>query len=253
MFFSKKFLKYTNLKHCFFSKKGGVSKGIYKSLNCGYGSKDAKSNVRKNLKIISNKIGCNYKNIITMKQVHGNKVIYINKNFKINKKLICDGILTNKKKIALGVLTADCIPILIYDRKKKIIGAIHAGWKSAFKDIIKKTLKKLSHFKSKKKDLIVSIGPCISEKSYMVNIDLYKKFINKNKNNKIYFKKTKNNKFLFNLRKFVSFQFRKNNVKNIEHINRDTFGEEKNFYSYRRSLFKKELDYGRNISIIMIN
>ena len=105
---------------------------------------------------------------------------------------------------------------------------------------------------SEKKNLIASIGPCISQKNYEVGVNFYKKFLTKQKINKKFFKK-KNKKYLFNLRKFVEYQFIKNNIKNIDHIKQDTFANKKNFYSYRRSLFKKEVDYGRNISIIMIN
>ena len=252
MFFSKKLLKTLDIKHCFFSKKNGVSKGIYKSLNCGYGSNDNKINIKKNLKIVARKIKCKYENIITMKQVHGNKIIYLSSKQKIKKRLVCDSILTNKKRLAIGVLTADCVPILIFDKKKKIIGAVHAGWKGAYKNIITKTIKKFLKIGSKKKNLLVSIGPCISQKNYEVGTEFFKKFLLKEKKNKIFFKKKKN-KYLFNLRKFVNYQFTKNNINNIDHIKRDTFSDTKNFYSYRRSLFKKEANYGRNISIIMIN
>jgi len=252
MFHSKLLKKNININHCFFSKKNGVSKGFYKSLNCGYGSNDNKKNIKKNFEIVAKKINCDYKNIITMNQVHGNKIVYLEKKIKIKKKIICDSILTNKKKVALGVLTADCVPILIFDKKKKIIGAVHAGWKGAYKDIVTKTIKKFLKIGSEKKNLIASIGPCISQKNYEVGINFYKKFLTKQKINKKFFKK-KNKKYLFNLRKFVEYQFIKNNIKNIDHIKQDTFANKKNFYSYRRSLFKKESDYGRNISIIMIN
>ncbi len=253
MFFSKKLLKNPNITHCFFSNRNGVSKNIYKSLNCGLGSKDKKLNIIKNLHIVSKKIGTKYKNLIIMKQTHSNKILFFGKNKKIKNKIICDGILTNKKRIALAVLTADCIPILIYDEKKNIIGAIHAGWRGAFKDIILKTLNKLSSLGINKKNLIVSIGPCIAQKNYEVGIDFYKKFWHKNVKNKFFFKKLKNKKYLFNLRKYVQYQFQKQGIKNIDHIKRNTFAEKNNFYSYRRSLLKSETDYGRNISVIMIN
>jgi len=119
MFFSKKLKKNLKISHCFFSNKNGVSKGIYKSLNCGLGSKDKQLNVRKNLDIACKKIGCKYKNLTLMKQVHGNKIVYLSKNHKNKSRPICDAILTDKKKIALGILTADCVPILIYDPKQK--------------------------------------------------------------------------------------------------------------------------------------
>ena len=252
MFFSENLIKKSKISHCFFSKKNGVSKNFYKSLNCGIGSGDKKTNVIKNLRIVSKKIGCKYKNIVTMRQVHSNKVLYIGKNSKIKKKIICDAILTNKKKICIGILTADCVPVLIYDPIKDIVGAIHSGWRGVYKGIIQNTLKKLLKLGSQKKNLIIAIGPCISQKNYEVGSKFFDKFLHKSKINKIFFNK-KNHKYFFNLRKYVEYQFKLNHIKNIKHINRNTFQDKKNFFSRRRSLFDNHSDYGRNISVIMIN
>ena len=111
--------KYKNISHGFFNKLGGYSTGIYKSLNCGPGSKDNKRNVNKNLRKICIKIKCSKKNLILLNQIHSNKVISINKVPK--RKLLGDALITSKKKFALGILTADCAPVFIYDSKKKII------------------------------------------------------------------------------------------------------------------------------------
>ena len=251
MFFSKNLIKKSKIKHCFFSNENGVSKNIYKSLNCGIGSKDKKKNVIKNLKIVSKKIKCNYKNIITMRQAHGKKVLFINKNLINKKKLICDAILTNQKEICISVLTADCVPILIHDPAKNIIGAVHSGWKGAYKGIIQNTIKKFLKLGSKKNDLIIAIGPCISQKNYEVDVLFYKKFLRKNKINKKFFK-IRNDMFFFNLRKYVEYQFKLSFIKNINHINLDTFDQKNNFFSRRNAISNGYKDYGRNISIIMI-
>ena len=113
--------KYKNISHGFFNKLGGYSTGIYKSLNCGPGSKDNKRNINKNLRKICIKIKCSKKNLILLNQIHSNKVISINKVPK--RKLLGDALITSKKKFALGILTADCAPVFIYDSKKKIISA----------------------------------------------------------------------------------------------------------------------------------
>ena len=248
---SKKLQKFNNIKHGFFNNVGGVSSGIYKSLNCGIGSHDNKKNVTKNLKIVSKKIGLK-KKLILLHQLHSNKVLYIGKNSKIKKKIICDAILTNKKKICIGILTADCVPVLIYDPIKGIVGAIHSGWRGVYKGIIQNTLKKLLKLGSQKKNLIIAIGPCISQKNYEVGSKFFDKFLHKSKINKIFFNKKKH-KYFFNLRKYVEYQFKLNHIKNIKHINRNTFQDKKNFFSRRRSLFDNHSDYGRNISVIMIN
>ena len=250
---SKKLKKFKNIKHGFFNRNGGKSKGIYKSLNCGPGSKDKKDDIKKNLKIVKNKLSNNSKNIFLLYQVHSNKFIYINKDSKIKKRRIkADAIITNQKKLPIGVLTADCVPILIYDNVSKIIAAIHSGWKGAYKGIIDKVIKFMLLKGSKVKNLHAAIGPCISQKSYNVKEDFVKKFIKKSKNNSIFFKK-KNNEIYFNLPGYVKSQLKSNKISNIDHINIDTFDFKNNFFSARRSLRLKHDDYGRNISIIMIN
>ena len=116
MIVSKKLKKFNKIKHGFFNRKGGVSSGIYSSLNCGIGSKDKKKNVLKNLKIVSKKIGCSQKKLVLLNQTHSNKFSFIGSNFKFNKKRIkADALITNVKNLALSILTADCAPILFYD------------------------------------------------------------------------------------------------------------------------------------------
>jgi len=164
MFKSKLLNKFDEIEHGFFNSKGGFSKGIYESLNCGIGSKDLKKNVVRNLEKVAKQINTTKQNIILLNQVHSNKVINVRDIFKIRR--IGDGLITNRKKLALGILTADCAPILIFDPKKKIIAALHAGWKGAFKDIIGKTINKLNQKGSKSKDLIAVVCPCIYIKNY---------------------------------------------------------------------------------------
>ena len=249
---SKKLSKYKTISHGFFDKKGGHSKGIYKSLNCGIGSSDSKKNVRNNLKIVCKKINCSFKKLILLNQIHSDKFYFINKNFKFNKKkLKGDALITNVKNIAIGVLTADCVPILIYDKNLKIISIIHAGWKGAYIGIIEKVVKFLINHGSDSKDLIAIIGPGISQKIYEIQKNFKDKFLKKDKKNKIFFKLIKN-KTYFSLNKYIYSQLKKLGVNNLEIINKNTFDPKNNFFSARRSIRDKENDYGRNISVIMI-
>jgi len=186
---SKKLTKFQEIKHGFFNKKGGKSEGIYKSLNCGIYSSDTKKNVRSNLKIVCKKINCSSRKLILLNQIHSNKFHFIGKNFKFKKKkLKGDALITNVKNIAIGVLTADCVPVLIYDKNLKIISAIHAGWKGAYIGIIKKVIKFLLKSGSNSKDLIAVIGPGISQKNYEIQKEFKDKFLKKDKQNKIFFK-----------------------------------------------------------------
>ena len=246
---SKLISKYKNISHGFFNKLGGYSNGIYKSLNCGTGSKDNKNNINKNLKKICRKIKCTKTKLVLLNQTHSNKVFSIKKIPK--KKPIGDALITSKSKYALGILTADCAPVFIFDPKKNIISAIHAGWKGAYKKIIYKSIDELKKKGSNVKDLIVVVGPCISKYNYEIKKDFLSKFIKQNKKNIRFFSFNKK-KIFFSLNEYIRSQLKNIGVKNIEIINKDTYLRKNNFFSYRRSLKNKYYDYGRNISVIMI-
>jgi len=252
MFFSKKLRKFKNIKHCFFSRKNGVSKGVYESLNCGTGSNDNKENVFKNLEIISNKIDCSKDSLITLNQKHTNQVIYFKNETSVKNKLTADAIVSEVKNVGIGILTADCAPVLFYDPKKKIIGCAHSGWKGALNGIIKNTVKKFNELNSSNNDLIAVVGPCISKKNYKVKEDFINKFVSYENNNEIFFEKIDNGKFLFDLRGFINKEILNSGIKNIENLEMDTFSEKEFFYSYRRSVLNKEKDYGRCISVILM-
>ena len=222
-------------------------------MNCGLGSSDKKKNVLKNLETISNKIKVKSKKIILLNQIHSNKFYYINKNLKLNNiKFEGDALITNRRNTPIAVLTADCAPILIHDDNKKMIAAIHAGWKGAYKDIVKKVIKFMIKKGCSPQNITAVIGPCISVNNYQVRKDFIKKFVKKDKKNIIFFKKTKDKNY-FNLNKYIHFQLKSLNIKKIDVINKDTFTTKNNFFSARRSISRNENDYGRNISIIMIN
>ena len=232
---------------------GGKSKGIYKSLNCGLGSKDKKRNVKKNLEIIKRKMGKKTKNIFLVHQIHSNKFIFIDKNYRFKKeKIKADAIITNQEKLPIAVLTADCVPLLLFDSQKKMMAAIHAGWKGAYKGIINKVIKFMLKKGCKRKNMIVAIGPSISQKNYNVQQDFKNKFVKKHKKNKIFFK-NKNKKIYFDLPNYVKSEVKSNKINKIDMINIDTYDKKNNFFSARQSLKSNYDDYGRNISIIMIN
>ncbi len=253
MIISKKLLKQKKIIHGFFNMKGGKSRGIYKSLNCGPGSKDKKTNIKANLKIVKDRICKKSKQIFLLNQIHSNKFIFISENFRLNKKRIkADAIITDKSKHPIAVLTADCAPILLYDNKRNMIAAIHAGWRGAFKGIIKRVLTFMIKKGCKKNNITAVVGPCISQNSYNVGDDFKKKFLKKDKNNKKFFIKKKNIIY-FNLPNFIKSELKSNKITKIDMINIDTFNKRNNFFSARRSLRLKHDDYGRNISIIMIN
>ena len=250
MLISNKLKKQKKIKHFFFSRKKGFSKGVYRSLNCGLGSKDSKFRIKKNLNFVSKKLQIKEKNLKLMYQTHSNKVSIITRKNLGKKRFHSDAMITTLKGIGIGVLTADCVPILLYENKKKIVGCIHAGWRGAFLGIIENTIKKISKI-NPNSNIIACVGPCIGKKNYEIDNKFYKKFITQSKKNRIYFSPGRTNKKLFDLRKFVYEKLKRLNVK-IDNLKYDTFQDKNNFFSYRRSKKLKELDFGRNISAIVL-
>jgi YfiH family protein len=232
---------------------GGKSTGIYKSLNCGLGSSDSKSNILKNLAIVEKKINSNAKKIILLNQIHSNKFYYIDKKSKFNDiKFDGDALITNRSNTPIGVLTADCAPILIFDPKNKMAAVIHAGWKGAYKGVVKRVVKFMIKKGCSVNNITAVIGPCISLKNYEVKQNFIKKFIKKDVKTKIFFKNI-GGKNYFSLNKYIAYQLKNLDIKIIDDINKDTFNIKNNFFSARRSNSYNENDYGRNISVIMIN
>ena len=179
--------------------------------------------------------------------------MFIDKNYNLGKKTVkADAIITDQKNLPIAVLTADCTPLLFYDKKRKMIAAVHAGWKGAFKGIIKKVINFMLKKGCQKKNIIAAIGPSIAQKNYEVKTKFMNKFIKNHKKNKIFFK-FKNDLIFFDLQKYIKSQLKFLKINKIDMINTDTFDKKNNFFSARRSLSLKHDDYGRNISIIMIN
>ena len=252
MFFSKKLQKFENLKHCFFSRKNGFSKGCYASLNCGLGSGDKKENVLKNLNFVCQKIGCKDESLITLNQTHSNEVVYFENESSVKNKLTGDAIVTKIKNIGIGILSADCAPILLYDPQKEIIGCIHSGWKGALNGIINNTIAKFEELNSKIENLIAIVGPCIGKESYEVKINFYEKFVDRNLKYAEFFNKISDERYIFDLRRFINNEIYNLNIKNIENIAMNTFLKKEFFFSHRRSCLNKEQDYGRCISVILM-
>ena len=238
-----------NLKaftHGFFKRKGGVSKGIYNSLNCGMSSKDKKGNIIKNRKMISESLNFNINKLIVANQSHSNKVKILN---KFESDIDCDAMISLSNKIILGVLTADCCPILVGHKKKYISAVIHLGWKGLFNDILENFLYKIKTLEININDLIFALGPCIGFNSFEVGHDFKKKFIIKDKLSKEFFTTVKN-KIYFDLRGYAKFVLIKLGFSNIWCSSDDTYKKFNDYFSYRYSIHNKFTDYGRMLSVI---
>ena len=239
-----------NFKHGFFKRTGGVSINEFSSLNCKYNSFDSLSKVNENRKLVSNILGIKTSNLITLKQIHSSNVINIKERIE-PEEIEGDAMVTSKEGICLGILTADCAPILFGDFEKKIIGAAHAGWRGLYGGIVENTLENMIQLGAKIKNICVAIGPCIQKNNYEVGIEFYEKFIDKEKTYKKFFLK-ENNKIWFDLPGSISFKLQLLGIKNIQSLNKCTFSEKRSYFSFRRNQKNKLGDCGRMISTIKI-
>ena len=234
----------------FFSKKGGCSKKNYQSLNCNLSSDDNKGFVKKNIEIAKNNLNIKNHNLKFIKQVHSTKIVILEeKNYNLS--IEADGIITKDKKISLAILTADCAPIFIYDKKNSLICALHAGWKGCLDDIITNAIKEINKINTYKSNLFAIVGPCLNRKNFEVDQEFKNNFILKNKNYEYFFSKLiSSEKYLFDMRGLINFQLKENLVHDISNINIDTYTNKNQFFSHRRSFQEKKLPTGRMINII---
>ena len=241
------------LKHGFFTRKRGVSTGIYASMNCGYGSNDKDAHVTKNRSRVLSELNLPNFSLVTCNQVHSTEVIFVDENTILESSKRADGMVTNLTNVALGILTADCAPILFADTKFKIIGAAHAGWRGALNGIVENTIIKMVELGSKRDDIIVAVGPCIGPKSYEVGSEFVQCFIEMNSKHSRFFKSTSNKeKYKFDLRLYIHEKLKDLGIQNIHIVKHDTMTNRPLFFSYRRSIISGEHDYGRQISVIAL-
>ena len=244
-----KFVDIVNLG--FFTSKGGISKGDFNSLNCSKSNDDKKNNVSKNIKIAINALGIEKKRLKLINQIHSNKIFFINNN-NLNKDIYGDGLITENKNIALGILTADCAPIFIFDKKKSIVCCLHSGWKGALNNIVSKGIKKIKRKKIKSQNIIVIVGPCLGFNNFEVDKKFKLKFIKKNKSYQKFFKSKNRNKDIFDLRNLINFQISKEGINNVFNIRKDTYKNSHIFFSHRRATHQNKIQTGRMINIISL-
>ena len=244
-----KFIDIVNLG--FFTSKGGISKGDFNSLNCSKSNDDKKNNVSKNIKIAINALGIKKKRLKLINQIHSNKIFFVNNN-NLNKDIYGDGLITENKNIALGILTADCAPIFIFDKKKSIVCCLHSGWKGALNNIVSKGIKKIKRKKIKSQNIVVIVGPCLGFSNFEVDKKFKLKFIKKNRSYQKFFKSKNRNKDIFDLRNLINFQISKEGINNVFNIRKDTYKNSHIFFSHRRATHQNKIQTGRMINIISL-
>lgn len=239
------------IKHGFFTRQGGISKNLYKSLNVGQGSNDDPEHITHNRTLITRYFNIEVENLITVHQVHSNEVVVVDRAF-IDKRPKADAIVTTTKGLAIGILTADCGPVLFADPQTGVIGAAHAGWRGSLNGILEKTIETMERQGAKRQSIIAVLGPCIGPCHYEVTSEFHKQFIDCDKQFQKFFTKTnQKNHFNFNLWAFIMDQLKKAGI-TASCLKLCTYTDEQHFFSYRRAIHRNEHDHGRQISALML-
>jgi YfiH family protein len=239
------------VKHGFFTRAGGVSGGIYAGLNIGFGSSDDRENVRTNRTLVAEWLGVAVERLSTLYQVHSPDVVTLAEPLGAERPR-ADALVTDRPGLALGILTADCGPVLFADAKKGVIGAAHAGWKGAFGGVLEATIAAMEAIGARRDRIVAVLGPSISQGNYEVGPEFAARFEEADKGNARYFVPSgQPGHALFDLNRYTVDRLRSAGVE-AECLGRCTYGEEENFFSYRRSVHRGEPDYGRQISAILL-
>jgi polyphenol oxidase len=241
------------VRHGFFTRQGGVSTGIYASLNCGPGSRDDAGNVAENRARAAEVLGAEASHLVTLFQKHSADVVSTTKLWKDGKAPEADAIVTATPGLAIGVLTADCAPVLFCDGDARVIGAAHAGWRGALAGIIEATVEAMVRLGAKPDRITAAIGPAISQEAYEVGPDFRAQFIAKEPDSAAFFVTDEGSgEPHFDLSGYVRERLTRAGVGALADLGLCTYCEETRLFSYRRSQHHGEDDYGRQISAILL-
>lgn len=236
------------VRYRFFTRRNGVSRGGFASLNCSKSVGDDDANVRENMRRIASNLGCGVDKIRTVKQTHSTMVHVIEKETS-PATVYADAMVTVERGIFLGIKTADCAPVLFADGKNKVVGAAHAGWRGAVGGIIENTLAEMEKLGAKREDTVALIGPCIAPQSYCVQTDMFDEFLSADVRASLYFTPVSEGVYRFDLAGYVLSRLERANIGAAEWTGTDTYAAERDFFSYRRSQERHE-ECGRQLSVI---
>ena len=236
--------------HGFFTRKGGASSGIFKGLNCGPGSSDLSEIVAINRARVATALGVAPDHLMTLHQVHSADVITVTEPFTTRPR--ADAMVTNVPGLALGILSADCQPMLFADAEAGVIGAAHAGWRGARDGVLEATLAAMVALGAKPAHIHVVIGPCISQPVYEVGPDFFAAFTEDDPATARFFANGKGDRMLFDLPGYGLHRLRAAGVGHAEWTGHCTYSDPDRFYSFRRTTHAGEADYGRLISVIRL-
>ncbi len=238
-------------KHGFFCRAGGISTGIYQGLNTGLGSNDDPKNVLHNRALVAHHLGVRPENLGGVHQIHS-PTVHIATPETITDRPKADALVTNHTGLALGVLAADCAPILFADADAGVIGAAHSGWKGAVGGVIQSTIAEMIKLGASRASISAVVGPCISQANYEVGPEFLEQFIDEDPAFSRFFTNGTGDRYLFDLPSFCLHQLRSEDIAHAEWVGHCTYADDSRFFSYRRTTHRKESDYGRMMSAIVL-
>jgi polyphenol oxidase len=242
------------IRHGFFTRTGGVSQGIYASLNGGLGSHDPAANVAENRARMAAALMVRSERLLTAYQTHSANVVTVAAPWSPDARPRADAIVTRTRGLAIGVTTADCGPILFADAQEGVIGAAHAGWRGAFHGVLEATIAALEQCGAERSRIVVALGPMIRQPNYEVGPEFVTRFKAADAGNERFFKASaRAGHALFDLAGYIAARLQGCGVGHIEDIGRCTYGEPDEFFSYRGSTHRGEPDYGRHVNGIALS
>jgi polyphenol oxidase len=246
-------LRLPGVAHGFFTRQGGVSEGVYASLNGGVGSRDAPEAVAENRARMAAVLGVAPERLAVPYQVHSPDAVAISEHWSPDARPRCDGIVTRTPGLALGVTGADCGMILFADAQARVVGAAHAGWKGALTGIVEATVAAMERLGARRDAIAAALGPCIARASYEVGPEFVTAFDGPGEDTKRFFVASrKDGHSMFDLNGYIAERAARAGVGRFDDLRLDTYADEDRFFSYRRTTHRKELDYGRLVSAIVL-
>jgi polyphenol oxidase len=247
-------LTLTGIRHAFFTRSGGVSGGLYASLNGGTGSKDDAAHVAENRARMAAALAVEPHRFLTVYQVHSPEVVVAETPWAADARPYADAIVTRMRALAIGVTTADCGPILFADPKAHVIGAAHAGWRGALSGVIEATVAAMERLGAGRGEIRAAIGPMIRQRNYEVGADLIERFAAEDRTSSRFFAPaTRDGHALFDLSGYIAARLARAGIGHIEDLGLCTYADPDRFFSYRRTTHRAEPDYGRHVNAIVLS
>jgi YfiH family protein len=242
-----------NIRHAFFTRSGGVSSGIYESLNGGIGSKDAPEHVRENRARMATALGVAPTHLVSCYQIHSPDVIVATEPWTRENSPRADAIVTRIAGLAVGVGTADCGPVLFADAEAGVVGAAHAGWKGALTGVLEATVTAMEKLGATRARIHGAIGPLIRQQSYEVGEEFIDRFAAVDASNRKFFAPAaRPGHALFDLPGYIRSRLERAEIASIEDLRLCTYADPARFFSYRRTTHRGEPDYGRHVNAIAL-